>query len=127
MKLKPTRYIVDLIYKCPHCENERCESVKWTRSVGKFLCDVCDKVNSVDPVIDCDVVCKYADASETVSHPTKPSANPLLLNAVSLLVDIGYKKNEAKKKVELLAKNWDFDLHTDEDFYKAMINETKNV
>ena len=96
MRLKPSRYEVQLIYACPSCDTEHYATVEETQFPGGVLC-YCGKKIRFKAIHGTKITLKTKDG-EKKKDVEKDINNELLEDVVSALCNTGYKKADAKKK-----------------------------
>ena len=96
MRLKPSRYEVQLVYTCSSCDTEHYATIEETQFPGGVLCYCGEKIR-FKTIYGTKITLKTKGEKEK-KDVEKESDNELLEDVVSALCNTGYKKTDAKKK-----------------------------
>tara|TARA_Y100001938_G_scaffold94661_1_gene129737 strand:- start:861 stop:1361 length:501 start_codon:yes stop_codon:yes gene_type:complete len=133
--IRPKSAEVHPVYICDNCGSRHCETVEYVRKIGKILCE-CGTVLSLMPIETFKVSPVFVHAPKKIEQekkeeiqssfnvekppPEQPkktipspsqSKGPIIEaayydKAVDLLMSLGYKKSESKKKINDSVNGW---------------------
>lgn len=132
MKQLPQGYHVDFKYVCPKCESDHWTTQEEARVKGFKIVCYCGKVMEIEPIIVSKVNIKKVDAKPTSTPKPAPAhkskapkdsdtVDMVIVNVADGLVNLGYKKGEAKKLCIQLYK----DGMTEEQLLQEILSKTK--
>ena len=115
--MKPKSVEVYPVYICPECHSRYCESLEYVNKVGKILC-CCGNLLQLDKIKTIRMNPIYEDEKPEVNikkqekdfKPIKQERSEIssvhIDRCIELLVELGWKKREAKSKVNEIYISW---------------------
>ena len=111
--MKPKSVEVYPVYICPECDGRYCESLEYVNKVGKIICS-CGQLLDLDPIKTFNISPVYNNKTQRQKKKKKPEFKPIkqksdsrnIDRCIDLLVSLGWKKGEAKSRVNKIYQQW---------------------
>ena len=86
------------MYVCPKCGGENWLSLSEAKGYGKFVCLMCSQVTRIEPIRN--ITVNYVTQVQVGNPKSVPQPSPGTEHFVVMLVQLGYKKSNAKALVD---------------------------